>query len=65
MSALIEKLKMADRKRLMWALALIAVNSLFVTGTIQIILNVAAFLIAIWILLILRREAAEREAERG
>ncbi len=49
----------------MWALAVIAVNSLFVSGAIQIVLNIAAFLIAIWILLILRREAAEREAERG
>ena len=60
-----EKLIMADRKRLMWALAVIAINSLFVSGIIQIVLNIAAFIIAIWILLILRKQAADREAERG
>lgn len=56
-----EKLLMADRKRLMWALAVIAVNSLFVGGTVQIFLNIAAFIIAVWILLILRHQAAERD----
>ena len=49
----------------MWALAVIAINSLFVSGIIQIVLNIAAFIIAIWILLILRKQAADREAERG
>ena len=54
-----EKALSVDRKKLMWALAIVGINSLFVSGVLQLILNVVIFLLAIWILLVARSERPE------
>ena len=60
-----EKLVGADRKRLMWALVVLGINSFFVGGTLRLLLNIAIFLIALWILVALRRSSATQRSSQG
>lgn len=49
-----------DQSKLKWALIALGVISFFVNGTPRFILNVLIFILAAWILLILRNNGAKQ-----
>ena len=53
---MIQKLKSTNPSKLKWALVVLGINSLFVSGFLQVGLNVLIIAVALWFLIALQHE---------
>ena len=60
-----DKLMSVNQSKLKWALVVLGINSFFVSGTLRLQLNIAIFLIALWILVAFPSSSSTQRSSKG
>ena len=55
-----EKLMSVNVSKLKWALVVLGINSFFFRDTPRLLINIAIFIVALWILLLLQRNSKKQ-----